>query len=109
GERGAATGEGHNGVMSHAAQIRELNEQIRYPMWSVFRLDHAFGAAGESDREAAAEEVEALFGKLAAEDVIVRGTYDVSGFRADADVMIWWHAETSERLQAAYQSFRRTA
>ena len=39
----------------------------------------------------------------------MRGTYDVAGLRADADVMIWWHAATSEQLQDAYHRFRRTA
>jgi chlorite dismutase len=28
--------------------------------------------------------------------------------RADAELMIWWHAETAEQLQAAYSRFRRT-
>ncbi len=38
-----------------------------------------------------------------------RGVYDLTGMRADADFMIWWHAETVEALQAAYAGFRRTA
>ena len=54
-------------------------------------------------------EVEKLFAELAETDVVVRGVYDVSGLRADADVMIWVHAATSEELQAAYHRFRRTA
>ena len=41
--------------------------------------------------------------------MVVRGTYDVAGLRADADVMVWWHAATSEQLQDAYHRFRRTA
>ena len=41
--------------------------------------------------------------------MVVRGVYDVSGLRADADVMVWWHAATSEQLQLAYHRFRRTA
>jgi chlorite dismutase len=39
----------------------------------------------------------------------VRGTYEVSGLRSDADLMIWWHAEAAEALQEAYSRFRRTA
>ncbi len=31
----------------------------------------------------------------------------MSGPRADADLMIWWHAETSDQLQEAYNLFRR--
>ena len=60
------------------------------------------------DRAGYADEVQELFDQLAAKDVTVRGTYDVSGLRADADVMIWWHAETSDELQEAYNLFRRT-
>ena len=50
----------------------------------------------------------ALFEELAGKDVVVRGVYDVAGLRADADLMIWWHAETPEALQEAYTRFRRT-
>ncbi|MRK01467.1 hypothetical protein GEV27_08015 [Aeromicrobium sp. S22] len=85
---------------------KDINETIRYTMWSVFRLDRVLG---DADRQAEAAEVDALITKLAADDVVVRGTYDVSGLRADADLMIWWHAPTSESLQAAYNAFRRTA
>ena len=38
----------------------------------------------------------------------MRGCYDVSGLRADADLMVWWHAPTSDALQQAYQQLRRT-
>ena len=39
----------------------------------------------------------------------MRGLYDVSGLRGDADVMVWAHAADSEQLQVAYNAFRRTA
>nr|MBA2558357.1 chlorite dismutase family protein [Propionibacteriales bacterium] len=42
------------------------------------------------------------------EDVVVRGFYDVAGLRADADFMVWWHAETIEALQSAYHRLLRT-
>jgi hydrogen peroxide-dependent heme synthase len=95
---------------TNAARTREINDMVRYTMWSVFRLERPLGDGPEgADRAAEATEVTELFEKLAAEDVVVRGTYDVAGLRADADVMIWWHAETSEQLQSAYHRFRRTA
>jgi hydrogen peroxide-dependent heme synthase len=95
---------------TQAARTREINEMTRYTMWSVFRLDRPLGDGPDgADREAEAAEVSELFEKLAAEDVVVRGTYDVAGLRADADVMIWWHAPTSEQLQSAYHRLRRTA
>ena len=76
-------------------------------MWSVFRLRRRPWAT--SDRGVEAAEVEKLFAELAESDVVVRGVYDVSGLRADADVMVWWHAADSEDLQKAYHRFRRTA
>lgn len=95
---------------SKAAKAREINDTIRYTMWSVFRLDDVLGPVdGGADRAAEGAEVEKLFAELAGADVIVRGVYDVSGLRADADVMVWWHATTSEELQLAYHRFRRTS
>ncbi len=91
---------------SNAARVREINDSIRYTMWSVFRLRDVLGE--DADRVGEAAEVEKLFAELAEADVVVRGTYDVSGLRADADVMLWTHATTSEELQAAYHRFRRT-
>ncbi|GAA2758160.1 hydrogen peroxide-dependent heme synthase [Actinopolymorpha rutila] len=86
-------------------KARDLNQTIRYTMWSVFRLREALGADGRT----LAAEVEDLFGQLAGKDVVVRGTYDVSGMRADADLLIWWHAADADDLQEAYNRFRRTA
>jgi hydrogen peroxide-dependent heme synthase len=85
-------------------KAKDLNEVIRYTLWSVFRLRDVL----PDDRTGYAEEVDELYAQLAAKDVTVRGTYDVSGLRADADVMIWWHAETADALQDAYNRFRRT-
>jgi len=87
-------------------RARDLNETIRYTMWSVFHLRDTLG---DGDRAAEANEVEKLFEELAGSDVVVRGLYDVSALRADAELMIWWHAESSDDLQHAYNRFRRTA
>jgi peroxiredoxin len=83
----------------------EINATIRYTMWSVFRVATPLGPAA---REDAAREVEDLIDQLAAKDVLVRGTYDVSGLRADADLMVWWHAPSADALQEAYGRLRRT-
>lgn len=91
---------------SNAARTRELNDIIRYTMWSVFKLRDVIG---DADRGTEAADLEAFIEVLAEDDVVVRGLYDVSGLRADADVMVWWHAADSEQLQVAYNAFRRTA
>lgn len=88
-----------------AARIREINDTIRYCMWSVFAVAEPLA---DEDRGALATEVEELFTDLVDRDVVVRGTYDVAGLRADADVMVWWHAPTIEALQEAYHAFLRT-
>jgi peroxiredoxin len=90
-------------AMVEGKSARELNDVIRYTAWSVFQ---AVGSL--PNRAAMSGEVEELFEQLAEKDVIVRGTYDVSALRADADLMVWWHASTAEALQDAYSRFRRT-
>jgi peroxiredoxin len=87
------------------SKARELNDVIRYTAWSVFKVATPLG---EAERQALAAEITELFDQLAAKDVTVRGTYDVSALRADADVLVWWHAGTSDALQEAYSRFRRT-
>ena len=95
----------HSFSVANAARVKEINASIRYTMWSVFRLRDLIG---DADRAAEGAEVEKLFAELAESDTVVRGVYDVSGLRADADVMLWTHAATSEELQSAYHRFRRT-
>lgn len=90
---------------TNAARLRELNDTIRYTMWSVFRA----AAKLPPMREDVVQEAESLFAQLAEKDVTVRGIYDVAGLRADADLMIWWHSGSSDALQEAYGLFRRTA
>jgi hydrogen peroxide-dependent heme synthase len=84
----------------------ELNDTIRYTMWSVFRVEP--GHLPE-DRGPAATEAKDYLDALAGKGVVVRGVYDVAGLRADADYLIWWHAEEIEQMQAAYTGWRRTA
>ena len=86
-------------------RAKDLNEVIRYVMYAVFRARTSLPAAG---REAVAGEVDGLLDQLSDKGVVTRGVYDVAGFRADADFMIWWVAPTSDDLQDAYQRFRQT-
>ncbi|WP_433336374.1 hydrogen peroxide-dependent heme synthase [Spirillospora sp. CA-294931] len=85
-------------------KARDLNQVIRYTMWSVFRVKSP-GETGERD----AAEVQDLLDQAAEKDVTTRGVYDVAGLRADADYMFWWHAPSAEALQEVYSRFRRTA
>jgi len=98
-------------------KARDLNELIRYTMWSVFRvsdraaLDGAEGRAVAPDpahRTVVADEITGLADEAAGKGTLTRGCYDVQGLRADADYMFWWIAPTSEDLQEMYARFRRT-
>ena len=87
------------------ATPEQINETIKYTMWSVFAAE-PLGTA--QDREALTTEVEHLLKSLADDGLEVRGFYDVAGLRADADLMVWWHAPRVEVLQQAYRSLRAT-
>ena len=84
---------------------REINDTIRYTMWSVFRRTNLDPPQpGEAEKL-----VGAIDAATSGSDLIIRGWYDVAGLRADADLMVWWHASSSETLQAAYQALRRSS
>ncbi|WP_157246020.1 hydrogen peroxide-dependent heme synthase [Nonomuraea typhae] len=85
-------------------KARDLNQVIRYTMWSVFKVTEP----SPGNREGLADEVSELLEQAAGKGVVTRGLYDVAGFRADADYMFWWHAATPEDLQDVYSRFRRT-
>lgn len=90
---------------THAQRLRALNDEIRYAMWSVFVSCSALG----SQRGGHIAEVEELFKRLGEQGVEIRGTYDLAGMRADADLMVWWHAPSIDQLQNAYSQLRNSA
>lgn len=72
---------------------------LGYALWAVLRRD-PLRAAGAVDLGPAVAEVEAS-------GVTVRGVYDVSSMRADADLMFWLHGGEPETLQRALRVLRR--
>jgi peroxiredoxin len=84
---------------------REINAQIVYTAFAVYSRVSDLDAPAD---KATAELVD-LVAELSERGVTLRGFYDVSALRADADLMVWWHAPTAEALQAAARSLRRTA
>jgi hydrogen peroxide-dependent heme synthase len=88
-------------------KARELNDLIRYTMWSVFRVTdrNALELGGHGN---VAAEVNDTLEQAAGKGVVTRGCYDLQGLRADADYMFWWIAPTSDDLQDVYAQFRRT-
>jgi len=74
-------------------------EILGYTLWSVLRRDPTRPVFGGS----LAPAIEAV----EARGVTIRGFYDVSSLRADADIMIWLHGPNPEDLQWALRELRR--
>jgi len=74
-----------------------------FTLWSVLRRDPLHPVTEQDGGE-----LEQLVADLAEGGTTVRGFYDVSGLRADADVMIWLHGATAEGLQRDLRRLRRT-
>lgn len=78
-----------------------MSETLAYTVYVVLRRDPQLPASGGGVQKAVAD--------VTATGVTVRGIYDVSGLRADADIMLWLHGETVDGLQAAIRTLRRSA
>ncbi|HLS01228.1 MAG TPA: hydrogen peroxide-dependent heme synthase [Beutenbergiaceae bacterium] len=78
------------------------NSSSAYLMYSVFKAEVPLPDADERAEMARSvnQEIENIDG------LNLRGWYDVSGYRADADLMGWWWGPTAESVQQAYQTFR---
>lgn len=81
-------------VIDHSHIAEEVNAAVNYTMYAVFRAQR-LGSATPGEVLAALGDIDGL---------ATRGWYEISGFRADADVLIWWHATDVETLQAAYRA-----
>ncbi|SFS15698.1 chlorite dismutase [Microbacterium sp. cf046] len=81
----------------------ETNETVGYALWAVFARPETTTATTD------AASLPAAIGELASTGVTLRGIYDVSGLRADADVMLWLTGDDAQRLQAALRALRRTS
>lgn len=96
----------HNAPMtqrSGKSLAKEINETIRFTSWTVFRRTEL------TDRpEDCIKELLEILAKAESEDVQLRGIYDVSGMRADADLMFWFHAPRAEQIQATLREIRRS-
>jgi chlorite dismutase len=84
-----------------------VDDELIYAMYPAFRGTRELRALGPGELEDAAQEIEELF-KERADRVSVRGTYSTVGFRADADLLCWWHGSSFEELRGLLIAFRRT-
>lgn len=87
-----------------APSAREINETVRYTLWAIVARE----SAPECDSAESCSQIQGWIDDLKDWDIEVRGIYDVSGMREDADLMIWLHGPTAEGLQHSLRDFRRT-
>ncbi|WP_066295691.1 hydrogen peroxide-dependent heme synthase [Arthrobacter luteolus] len=90
--------------MGQTASVTAETQEQFFTLWTVFKRS-------ELPRETtdnAVSDFDVLEKGLAAENVTLRGIYDVSAMRADADIMVWLHGSQPEALQAAVRRIRRS-
>jgi peroxiredoxin len=87
-------------------KAREINETIRYTTWTTYKIENA--GLSESEQKSFAQELSELIENWSQRRIEVRGIYDVSGLRADADFMLWIHGDKAEDVQEALHEFIRT-
>ncbi|MCC3277784.1 chlorite dismutase family protein [Arthrobacter sp. zg-Y40] len=81
------------------------NEEQFFTLWTVFKRS---STPKSPVSDGAVEAFETLAESLGANNVTLRGLYDVSAMRVDADVMVWLHGSAPEALQAALRQIRRS-
>ena len=79
----------------------EVNADTHYVMYAVFALPVPLPADAEG-----AGLADGALAALTGAGVTVRGCYDIGGFRADADLLVWLLADDPTALQAAYHALR---
>lgn len=96
----------HNALMtqnSGKALAKEINETIRFTSWTVFRRTEL-----TDQPENCISELLKILAEAEIDDVQLRGIYDVSGMRANADLMFWFHAPRAEQIQEVLREIRRS-
>ncbi|HUR15284.1 MAG TPA: hydrogen peroxide-dependent heme synthase [Mycobacteriales bacterium] len=83
---------------------RELNDQLLYTCYAVFKAVERL----PGDRGPLVAEAQGLLDEVLEKDVYTRGTYDLSGYKAEADLLVWWTCPDVDVLQDAFSRFRST-
>ncbi|RGE19805.1 hydrogen peroxide-dependent heme synthase [Leucobacter sp. wl10] len=81
-----------------------------FTLFAVFRLSSSHPVVIDGrDVEGFVRELEDVVEVVENEGVTLRGWYDVSGMRSDADLMVWLHGSAAEDLQWALRELRRSS
>lgn len=80
-----------------------INASIHYTNWTAWKR------VGEVPEAPAAHDQWRQAVELAhADGVVVRGAYDLRGFRGDADLLLWIHAPEPEAIQKTLVAFEKS-
>ncbi|MGF3056261.1 hydrogen peroxide-dependent heme synthase [Microbacterium sp. YY-01] len=85
------------------ADVSSAESPAGFTLWAVWCRD-AQHPVTDSESETLATAV----AEVEERGVTIRGFYDVSALKADADLMVWLHGETAELLQWALRRLRRS-
>jgi chlorite dismutase len=89
-----------------AAKGRSFPQELAYTAFASFRASDSPRLLSREDRsEMSAQAVLTL---ASVPRVALRGTYHVSGYGAEADLLLWLAAPTPDALQDALSAFRQT-
>ncbi|WP_394216517.1 hydrogen peroxide-dependent heme synthase [Brachybacterium vulturis] len=95
-----------------APTVEEIAQRTRFTSYTVFRRLSGLTEDGElttAQIRDSLEEVTKLVESDSEGGVEILGFYDVSGFRAEADLMLWLAADEPAALQTALREFERSA
>lgn len=79
-----------------------------FTTYTVFARTPEAPAKSEAETTRDSQEFATLVDTLHNAGVTVRGLYDVSGMRAEADIMVWMWSKSPEALQDAIRQIRRS-
>ncbi|HEU0206247.1 MAG TPA: hydrogen peroxide-dependent heme synthase [Pseudolysinimonas sp.] len=82
---------------------------LGYTLWAVLRRDPHAGRGAEEAVGLGGQPLADAIRSVEADGVTLRGLYDVSGLRADADLLIWLTGTTADGIQHALRTLRRSA
>jgi chlorite dismutase len=80
-----------------------------YTLWAVLRRNPGAPAAAAALSSVPLREAIDAVENDELGGAVIRGIYDVSGLRADADLMLWLTGPTADGLQQALRTLRRSA
>jgi peroxiredoxin len=82
-----------------------VSEELVFTSYPVFKALPE--RLPDVEREIAVKEASDLLEEHG-DRVATRGAYSIAGYRADADAMFWWVANSPDHLQDLFVAFRRT-